>query len=314
MAKGSTKQKKQKIQIEKTDREEMQELKEPNTSDNDTNNASNQTKSNKKNSTSKNNKNNQEQSTEEKDLKKDDINFANVDTSDISKSQTKQANSNTKQEVTVEDLKPSKWGAIFAIIFGILLIAGGFFAYNYMMQEQGKITEEASSTEYTEQKQPELPNPEDYAGIIPTDENGTPIKDKLQNLTLENKNDIKFQNNKNDINKPIKNENESNILGTQNTNNNEATPNNIIESNKHKPHLVNQINNPVTKNWKANDYKHGDISTGKYTVISGDTLWELAEGAYGNGTQWHKIAQANNISYLPNGNPLIIPGQVLTIP
>lgn len=73
----------------------------------------------------------------------------------------------------------------------------------------------------------------------------------------------------------------------------------------------------ATGAWKANDYKQGDIKTGSYTVKSGDTLWELAEGAYGNGADWVKILNANkgSIGYLPNGEQALIkPGQVLVLP
>lgn len=66
--------------------------------------------------------------------------------------------------------------------------------------------------------------------------------------------------------------------------------------------------------WKATDYKQGDIEGEKYTVKSGDTLWEIAEARYGSGSDWHRIFDANDIEYLPNGNPLIIPGQVLVLP
>ncbi|MFH1295483.1 MAG: LysM peptidoglycan-binding domain-containing protein, partial [bacterium] len=70
--------------------------------------------------------------------------------------------------------------------------------------------------------------------------------------------------------------------------------------------------------WKANNYVEGDIQPDQnYTVISGDTLWELAEGAYGNGTMWLKIlnANSNQVGFLPNGQQaLIFPGQVLVIP
>lgn len=66
--------------------------------------------------------------------------------------------------------------------------------------------------------------------------------------------------------------------------------------------------------WTATDYKKGDIEGERYTVKYGDTLWEIAEARYGSGNQWHKIFDANNIDYLPNGNPLIIPGQVLVLP
>jgi len=47
-----------------------------------------------------------------------------------------------------------------------------------------------------------------------------------------------------------------------------------------------------------------------YTVVSGDTLWAIAERFYGDGSKYPKIASANGIA-----NPdLIMVGQQLTIP
>jgi LysM repeat protein len=47
-----------------------------------------------------------------------------------------------------------------------------------------------------------------------------------------------------------------------------------------------------------------------YTVVSGDTLWAIAERFYGDGSHYPTIASANGIA-----NPdLIMVGQVLTIP
>lgn len=69
--------------------------------------------------------------------------------------------------------------------------------------------------------------------------------------------------------------------------------------------------------WKATDYKQGDIKGTSYTVKTGDTLWEIAEGIYGNGAEWTKVLEANteSIGYLPNGSQaLIVPGQVLVLP
>ena len=74
---------------------------------------------------------------------------------------------------------------------------------------------------------------------------------------------------------------------------------------------------PFQSTWKANDYKSGDIKSGSYTVKSGDTLWEIAEAVYGNGSDWVKIVEANpsSIGYLPGGQQaLIMPGQVLVLP
>ena len=69
--------------------------------------------------------------------------------------------------------------------------------------------------------------------------------------------------------------------------------------------------------WKANDYKSGDIDKGSYTVKSGDTLWEIAEAVYGDGSQWVKILDANSgqVGFLANGSQaLIVTGQQLLIP
>jgi hypothetical protein len=69
--------------------------------------------------------------------------------------------------------------------------------------------------------------------------------------------------------------------------------------------------------WIANSYNEGDITGSSYTVVSGDTLWEIAEGAYGNGADWVKILEANkdSIGFLANGQQsLIVPGQVLVLP
>ena len=56
--------------------------------------------------------------------------------------------------------------------------------------------------------------------------------------------------------------------------------------------------------------------TKTYTVVSGDTLWDISHNLYGTGFQWEKIKAANpgKIGILKNGNPLILPGQILKIP
>jgi len=76
------------------------------------------------------------------------------------------------------------------------------------------------------------------------------------------------------------------------------------------------VEEPVMS-WTANDYKDGDIEPGIYNVKSGDTLWEIAEAVYGNGSMWTEILEANsgNIGFLPNGQQsLILTGQTLNIP
>lgn len=52
------------------------------------------------------------------------------------------------------------------------------------------------------------------------------------------------------------------------------------------------------------------ITGGTYTVVRGDSLWNIALRAYGDGFAWTKIAQANNLA-----NPdLIHAGNVFVIP
>lgn len=72
-----------------------------------------------------------------------------------------------------------------------------------------------------------------------------------------------------------------------------------------------------TGRWTATNYEFGDISTGEYTVKLGDTLWEIAEAAYGTGYKWTLILEVNkaDIGFLPNGSQALIwPGQKLIIP
>lgn len=53
-----------------------------------------------------------------------------------------------------------------------------------------------------------------------------------------------------------------------------------------------------------------DTTVTSYTVQHGDSLWKIAENVYGDGYQWTKIAQANNLK-----NPNIIhTGNVFSIP
>src|ERR1019366_9840801 len=56
-----------------------------------------------------------------------------------------------------------------------------------------------------------------------------------------------------------------------------------------------------------------------YTVVPGDSLWDVAESHYGSGEQWHSIYAANVGVVQPDGRALdatnwIYPGWKLAIP
>lgn len=57
-----------------------------------------------------------------------------------------------------------------------------------------------------------------------------------------------------------------------------------------------------------------EMTATTYQVNSGDTLFAISEKLYGDGSKWHIIASANNVGYLPNGNPLIFAGNTLKVP
>lgn len=57
-----------------------------------------------------------------------------------------------------------------------------------------------------------------------------------------------------------------------------------------------QVQNPITGN--------------NYTVVQGDFLWDIAVRAYGDGYQWVKIANANNLT----SPSMIFSGNVLQLP
>lgn len=90
-----------------------------------------------------------------------------------------------------------------------------------------------------------------------------------------------------------------------------------------KPSLINpnsELKVPIKE--EAQKVKISDLrTTGRdkitgstYTVDYGDTLFEIAQRAYDDGSKWILIDQTNKLGRLSNGNPLIHAGNVLVIP
>ena len=59
--------------------------------------------------------------------------------------------------------------------------------------------------------------------------------------------------------------------------------------------------------------KEETMST-SYAVKEGDTLFEIAEKVYGDGSKWPILHRANGSRRLPNGNPLIFAGTTIVVP
>ena len=74
------------------------------------------------------------------------------------------------------------------------------------------------------------------------------------------------------------------------------------------PPPLSEPEEPVAEAAPIDEATGGGART--YTVVSGDTLWAIAEQFYGDGNKYQEIASASGI---PNPD-LIQPGQILTIP
>jgi len=77
-----------------------------------------------------------------------------------------------------------------------------------------------------------------------------------------------------------------------------------------KAKVATKVENQKIEQETKTTVQSNKISAGDYTIAKGDTLWGIAERAYGDGHEWAKIAQANNLSnprLIHSGNKLIIP-------
>ncbi len=64
----------------------------------------------------------------------------------------------------------------------------------------------------------------------------------------------------------------------------------------------------------TNSPSESESTEGQYTVVSGDSLWSIAEKVYGSGFDWTKIRDANELNVNAHGQPTVEIGQVLNIP
>lgn len=56
------------------------------------------------------------------------------------------------------------------------------------------------------------------------------------------------------------------------------------------------------------------LSQTSYQVQAGETFFTIAEKVYGDGSMWTVLHRANGGRRLPNGNPLVFAGSIITVP
>jgi nucleoid-associated protein YgaU len=93
-----------------------------------------------------------------------------------------------------------------------------------------------------------------------------------------------------------------------------ATTTNEQAQNQTKSSDKSQSSPTPTPTKSAKPQQQPNATAEKYTVVAGDSLWSVAENVYGDGHQWHKIADANSLQSDAAGRPVIEVGQVLSIP
>lgn len=85
-----------------------------------------------------------------------------------------------------------------------------------------------------------------------------------------------------------------------------------IEFKEFKFIKIREVVKEAPKVQQQSDRPETSATANTYTVVKGDSLWNIAKKFYGNGGQYTKIFSANNPP-IKNAS-LIYPGQVFTIP
>ncbi len=74
--------------------------------------------------------------------------------------------------------------------------------------------------------------------------------------------------------------------------------------------ILNEAQSELTTEAPNTSLSQGESGGNTYTVKAGDTFWKISQSVYGNGANYQKILDANNLTE----NSVLNEGQVLTIP
>ena len=88
----------------------------------------------------------------------------------------------------------------------------------------------------------------------------------------------------------------------------------ILGTQESKP---SQLTADEISNWRPRFISVEEVAANTYTVVKGDTLWNIAQAKYGSGFERTKILEANEetVEFLPDGTQARIEiGTVLVLP
>ena len=230
-----------------------------------------------------------------------------------------------------EFLKGQQSFIAIVIVIAVILI-GGITIFNN--RDQGDVTEEAASqSDQVEQKETEIDDLKNKIEELKLEQNRlvTELQDEIRELTEKEKN--ASDEDKDDIKTQIsEKQTELGTLQEEKTSEETGLPTEYtVVKGDHLWAIATKFYNDGYR-WTVlaaeNNIQNPDIilpdqkltvpeaRDRDYTVVKGDTLWGISERFYGTGFSWKSIRLANQgqIGKLPNGNPLITPGQVLKIP
>lgn len=218
----------------------------------------------------------------------------------------KDQKSNPKKSSRFEKIRKNK--GLFSVLFLIVVIVIAAIGVGiYALLNQPNDSANVNENEQVAQDNTDVALGEE--GEIPVSEDGNEGEDNSDITDAEGDTNI-------DTNTETNNTN-----GSVDGNGASTTAGNALATGHSQAGLsksqANSRNILATGVWQATDYTNGDIVDSPYTIQLGDTLWEIAEGYYGDGFKWSQIKDANpsSVTTLPDGSwALILPEAVLTLP